>query len=47
MYLLAMMQEQKGTSFLNPINGKIAISRDVVFDEASSWDWGNPHESYN
>ena len=37
----------KGYKLYNPINGKIVISRDVVFDEESSWDWSNTQEDYN
>ena len=37
----------KGCKLYNPINGKIIISRDVVFNEESSWDWNNTQEDYN
>ena len=29
----------------DPINNKIIISRDVIIDEASSWDWKNNNHS--
>ena len=29
----------KGYKLYNPINGKVIISRDVVFDEDYSWEW--------
>jgi len=29
----------KGYKLYNPINGKVIISRDVVFDEEDSWAW--------
>lgn len=31
--------ESKGYRLLDPTTNKITVSRDVVFDEAASWDW--------
>ncbi|KAH9726202.1 hypothetical protein KPL70_008169 [Citrus sinensis] len=33
--------ESKGYRLLNPTTNKLVISRDVVFDEASAWQWVN------
>ena len=32
--------ESKAYKLYNPVSGKLTISRDVVFNEAASWDWG-------
>ncbi|KAK3008215.1 hypothetical protein RJ639_015033, partial [Escallonia herrerae] len=37
----------KGYKLYNPSNGKIVVSRGVVFDEESAWEWNIPQESYN
>lgn len=31
--------ESKGYGLLNPTTNKLVISRDVVFDAASAWQW--------
>lgn len=36
---LGVSKESKAYRLFNPITKKIIISRDVVFDEESSWDW--------
>lgn len=30
---------------MNPVNNKIVISRDVVFDEGKTWKWSDNAES--
>ena len=32
--------ESKAYKLYNHVSGKLTISRDVVFNEAASWDWG-------
>ena len=32
--------ESKAYKLYNPVSGKLTISRDVVFNEVASWDWG-------
>lgn len=39
--LLGVSEESKAYRLYNPVTQKIIISRDVVFDEGSSWNWGN------
>ncbi|KAA0050265.1 integrase [Cucumis melo var. makuwa] len=36
--------QSKAYRLHNPLNGKILIRRDVVFDESASWDWKNNEE---
>lgn len=31
----------KAYRLLDPINRKVVVSRDVIFDESKSWDWKN------
>jgi hypothetical protein len=42
--LLGLSEESKAYRLYDPIEKKILISRDVVFDEEKSWDWD---QSYN
>ncbi|KAH9735937.1 hypothetical protein KPL71_017913 [Citrus sinensis] len=37
----------KGYKLYNPNNGKIVISRDVVFDEEGEWDFGSGVDDFN
>nr|KYP50278.1 Retrovirus-related Pol polyprotein from transposon TNT 1-94 [Cajanus cajan] len=37
--LLGMSEESKGYRLYNPITRKIVISRDVVFEEDTQWNW--------
>ena len=38
----------KGCKLYNPSNGKVILSKDVVFDEESTWDWNVQEvEHYN
>jgi hypothetical protein len=30
----------KAWRFYSPDTGRVTVSRDVVFDEAAQWDWG-------
>ncbi|GAU43961.1 hypothetical protein TSUD_283880 [Trifolium subterraneum] len=39
--LLGISDESKAYKLYNPVDKKIVISRDVVFDEAKGWDWEN------
>ena len=39
--LLGVSDESKAYRLYNPLTKRICISRDVVFDENSSWDWEN------
>jgi hypothetical protein len=38
---LGVSDESKAYKLFDPLNKKIIISRDVVFDENKSWDWVN------
>lgn len=38
--LLGVSEESKAYRLYNPISQKIIVSRDVVFEEDESWDWG-------
>ncbi|GAU24969.1 hypothetical protein TSUD_312040 [Trifolium subterraneum] len=38
---LGISDESKAYKLYNPIEKKIVISRDVVFDESKGWDWDN------
>jgi hypothetical protein len=42
--LLGLSEESKAYRLYDPIEKKIVISRDVVFEEEKSWDWD---QSYN
>ncbi|KAK3003161.1 hypothetical protein RJ639_018927 [Escallonia herrerae] len=37
----------KGYKLYNPSNGKIVVSRDVIFHEKNAWEWNIPQENYN
>jgi transposase InsO family protein len=37
--LLGVSEESKAYKVFDPINKKIIISRDIVFDESQGWDW--------
>ncbi|GAU15733.1 hypothetical protein TSUD_235460 [Trifolium subterraneum] len=39
--LLGISDESKAYKLYNPVDKKIVISRDVVFDETKGWDWEN------
>jgi hypothetical protein len=48
--LLGISEESKAYKLYNPIDRKIIISRDVVFEESKSWNWnskGNTKSSVN
>jgi hypothetical protein len=48
--LLGVSEESKAYKLYDPINKKIIISRDVVFEESKSWNWnskGNTKSSVN
>jgi hypothetical protein len=38
---LGLSEEFKAYKLYDPIEKKIIISRDVVFDESNGWDWDN------
>ncbi|MCH81235.1 retrovirus-related pol polyprotein from transposon tnt 1-94 [Trifolium medium] len=38
---LGLSEESKGYKLYNPVDKKIIISKDVVFEEAKSWNWDN------
>lgn len=42
--LLGVSEESKAYRLYNPISKKIIVSRDVVFEEDASWDWGRSVE---
>ena len=31
--------ESKGYGLLNPVNNKLTVARDVIFDERAVWQW--------
>ena len=37
--------QSKAYKLYNPVNGKVIISRDVVFNEATRWDWGSENQA--
>ncbi|GKA00599.1 retrovirus-related pol polyprotein from transposon TNT 1-94 [Tanacetum coccineum] len=41
---LGVSEESKAYRLYNPISQNIIVSRDVVFDEDSSWDWEKSHK---
>ncbi|GAU27929.1 hypothetical protein TSUD_160240 [Trifolium subterraneum] len=43
---LGISHESKAYRLYNPIENKIVISRDCVFDESKSWNWDNCEENY-
>lgn len=42
--LLGVSEESKAYRLYNPTSRKIIVSRDVVFEEIESWDWGRSVE---
>lgn len=42
--MLGYNEESKGYKMINPTTKKVIISRDVVFEEEESWDWGRTEE---
>ncbi|CAJ2647282.1 unnamed protein product [Trifolium pratense] len=42
---LGVSEESKAYKLYNPIDRKIIISRDVVFDESKGWNWGEASET--
>lgn len=44
---LGVSEKSKAYKLYNPIFGKIVISRDVQFDEESTWDWRNTKTHQN
>ncbi|MCI08348.1 copia-type polyprotein, partial [Trifolium medium] len=44
---LGISDESKAYRLYNPVDKKIVISRDVVFDESKSWDWDNKEKKVN
>lgn len=44
---LGTSDESKGYRMYNPLEGKIVISRDVVFEESEQWNWDEKIESDN
>lgn len=42
--LLGVSEESKAYRLYGPISQKIIVSRDVVFEEDSSWDWDKSHK---
>jgi len=37
--LVGYSTQSKAYKLYNPVSRKVIISRDVIFDEATSWDW--------
>ncbi|PNX60579.1 cysteine-rich receptor-like protein kinase 25-like protein, partial [Trifolium pratense] len=40
--LLGVSEESKAYKLYDPIEKKIIISRDVIFEESKSWNWSKP-----
>jgi hypothetical protein len=45
--LLGVSEESKAYKLYDPVDKKIIISRDVVFEESKSWEWGKSQNKSN
>lgn len=41
--LLGISDESKGYRLYGPVEGKIVVSKDVIFEENEYWDWDKSH----
>lgn len=44
---VGLSEESKAYKMFNPATKKVVISRDVIFEESQSWDWGRSSEEEN
>ena len=42
--LLGVSEETKGYRLYDPIENRVFVSRDVIFEEEKEWDWGVKHQ---